>query len=307
MKKLTLEEMQTRLDNDGNIYHTQILCDDVHKTQYQCGMCGEVFISSFHTLLRGTYKICSQCARKIKRTKLKDIDDVRKEVISYGFVPLFNNYKGVHSNLDVEDVNSYRGSMSLVSIRTGSQISKFAKYNKYALYNIKRYCEMNHYPCSIPNQIYNGWDSDIKVICQCGAEYFVNIQHLIYDEQFVCVNCSKSKSNNEKIIEQWLLAHNCIFYNQYTFNDCKNIKMLKFDFYLPKYNLCIEVDGEGHYKPVRFNGISIDKAQILFEKTKKRDNIKNKYCIDNYIDLLRISYQDIQNENYKNLLLSKIH
>lgn len=306
MKKLTLEEMQNRIDNCNNYYHTNILCNDVHKTQFQCGRCGSVFITPFHTLLRNKYKICPTCAKFVKNTKLKKIDDVRKEVIDYGFIPIFSIYRGVHYSLDIEDKNGYRGSISLASIRKGSKISRFAKYNKYALYNIRKYCEIHNYSCIIPNQKYDGWESNIKVICACGKEYVVNIQHLIYDGQISCINCSKSKSNNEKIVEQWLRDNNIMFYSQYEFGDCKNIKTLKFDFYLPEYNLCIEVDGEGHYKPVRFNGVSVDMAKKLFEQTQYRDNIKNQYCETHNITLLRISYVTIANNTFQNILLSKI-
>jgi very-short-patch-repair endonuclease len=58
---------------------------------------------------------------------------------------------------------------------------------------------------------------------------------------------------------------------------------LKFDFYLPKYNLLIEFDGQQHYIPYRGNIIEL-------EKTKFRDNIKTEYCENNIIKLLRIKY-----------------
>jgi len=35
------------------------------------------------------------------------------------------------------------------------------------------------------------------------------------------------------------------------------------------------------------------KAEELFEKTKFRDDIKTNYCKENNIELLRISYKDI--------------
>ena len=67
---------------------------------------------------------------------------------------------------------------------------------------------------------------------------------------------------------------------------------MPFDFYIKKYNLLIEVDGEGHYEPIRFNGCSKKVAEKNFKDTKKRDKIKDEYCIDNNIPLLRISYKE---------------
>ena len=71
--------------------------------------------------------------------------------------------------------------------------------------------------------------------------------------------------------------------------------MLKFDLYLPEYNLCIEYDGEQHFEPVRFAGCSIENATQAFENTKINDQIKNEYCKNNNISLLRIPYWDFKN------------
>ena len=54
--------------------------------------------------------------------------------------------------------------------------------------------------------------------------------------------------------------------------------------------MAIEYDGQQHYKPIEKFGV--EKA---FEKTKFRDVIKNNYCKDNNINLLRIPYWDYNN------------
>ena len=41
--------------------------------------------------------------------------------------------------------------------------------------------------------------------------------------------------------------------------------------------------------------MSEEKVKKNFEDTKKRDTIKNKYCIDNNIRLIRISHKDFNN------------
>ena len=71
------------------------------------------------------------------------------------------------------------------------------------------------------------------------------------------------------------------------FKTCMNIKELPFDFYLPEYNLCIEYDGEHHFHIVsKYGGVE------YLEKVKRNDTIKNIWCLDNSIKLLRISYKE---------------
>ena len=73
-----------------------------------------------------------------------------------------------------------------------------------------------------------------------------------------------------------------------TFNDCYNPETnvrLRFDFYLPDYNCCIEYDGIQH-----FEGWS--NSLLNLRDNKYRDNIKEEYCKNNNIRLIRIPYTD---------------
>ena len=100
-----------------------------------------------------------------------------------------------------------------------------------------------------------------------------------------CPICKSSKG--ELKIKHFLDDSNITFIPQYTFEDCRGkVAKLPFDFYLPEYNILIEFDGKQHF--TGWNN-SIEKLKILQET----DAIKNKYCADNCIRLLRISYKEI--------------
>ena len=69
---------------------------------------------------------------------------------------------------------------------------------------------------------------------------------------------------------------------------------MPFDFYLPEYNICIEFDGIQHFEPRDAFG-----GKVEFEKTKLRDKIKDDYCKNNGLSLIRISnIRDIKNKLY---------
>jgi hypothetical protein len=103
-----------------------------------------------------------------------------------------------------------------------------------------------------------------------------------------CPYCCSSKG--EKIIRKWLIEHNIRFIEEYWFEDCKNIKVLRFDFYLLDYNILIEYDGLQHFYPACFNGIEYEIAEKNFEANNTNDIIKDNYCLENNIPLLRIPY-----------------
>ena len=112
-----------------------------------------------------------------------------------------------------------------------------------------------------------------------------------------CPKCNES--SGERQIRQWLDRHSVVYEYQKTFDDCRNVLPLPFDFYLPKYNSCIEFDGGQHYFPVNLFG-----GEESFEKTVKHDEIKNKYCEDNDIRLLRIPYYEDVDEQLNNFLFT---
>jgi len=103
-----------------------------------------------------------------------------------------------------------------------------------------------------------------------------------------CPKCNSSKG--ELRIESFLKDNKLEYKTQKIFKDCKNIGYLKFDFYIPKYNTCIEFDGIQHFKSFNFFG-GIKKLN----ENIKRDNIKKLYCKNNNITLIRIPYYEINN------------
>jgi hypothetical protein len=103
-----------------------------------------------------------------------------------------------------------------------------------------------------------------------------------------CQKCNRSRGEIE--IENYLLENNINFIPQQKFNDCVGIKnKLSFDFYLPDYSTCIEFDGRMHFEPMSNSNIGLKS----FEDTKRNDIIKNKYCVDKGVNLIRIPYKDI--------------
>lgn len=101
-----------------------------------------------------------------------------------------------------------------------------------------------------------------------------------------CPGCRASKG--EKGISAFLLKHKVFFETQKTFENCKGrFSKLRFDFFLPEFNICIEYDGLQHFTPVNFFG-----GTKTFEIQKKHDEIKTKYCKDHNVELIRIAYYE---------------
>ena len=131
-----------------------------------------------------------------------------------------------------------------------------------------------------------------KCKCDCGNEVTVPSSSLTTKHTLSC-GCLNSYYNSyiSKLLDEAEIEYQSE-YQVIIDND-----RYRFDFYLPQYNLFIEYDGRQHYSP-RFY-IGVYKSEELgiekFNKQKLRDEIKNKYCSDNNINLLRIPYWESQN------------
>lgn len=69
--------------------------------------------------------------------------------------------------------------------------------------------------------------------------------------------------------------------------------IIDFSFILNDKMYFVEYNGSQHYMPIKFNGISFEKAEIMFDKQIKRDIILEKFCYLNNIELIKIDSRKI--------------
>lgn len=95
---------------------------------------------------------------------------------------------------------------------------------------------------------------------------------------------------------------------QKTYDDLKDTKLLPYDFYLPRYNLLVELDGDHHRKPIVYSDENLEEAENKFKDKQRKDELKNSYATLNNIPLLRIEYNKGRREldKWKQLILNKI-
>lgn len=150
---------------------------------------------------------------------------------------------------------------------------------------------------------YNGILPHANFEClKCGHKWSTSTNSVLHGRG--CPKCNIS--HGEKEIIRILNSLKIDYKFQYKFDDCKNNRCLPFDFFIPSKNLCIEYDGIQHFTPVRFSKKSTEEEiKNSFESLKMRDEIKNAYCKDNDINLIRIPYTEYNNiENILNKYIS---
>ena len=127
--------------------------------------------------------------------------------------------------------------------------------------------------------------------CDCGNIHYVTSSNL---KNKNVQSCGCKNSITASTIKKILQDNNINFKTEYTFSDLvspdNNKVRLRFDFAIFKDNKLdrlIEYDGETHY---RYSSGWNNKEK--YEKTIRNDKIKDEYCKNNSIKLIRISYLD---------------
>lgn len=109
-------------------------------------------------------------------------------------------------------------------------------------------------------------------------------------------NVIQKSSKGELTISKVLKKYSITNYKEHIFKDCINPKTnceLRFDFYLPQRNLCIEFDGIQHFEYTpEFHSEDPEKGKFKLRAQQYRDSVKNEYCLNKDINLLRIKYYD---------------
>ena len=148
---------------------------------------------------------------------------------------------------------------------------------------------------------YRGNKEKVCIICPEHGEFWQKpFNHLNGDG---CPECNKSKLENK--IKYFLIKNNIDFVEEKTFEWLIYKENMRLDFYLPKYNIAIECQGEQHFKPIDFSGkLTEEETYELLKIIQDRDKKKKELCEANNVRLLY--YSDKKYEDNIIIKLSEI-
>lgn len=276
--------------------------------------CGKIFTKEWSHIMHDKRLLCSECAKKAqtkdKREKLENdyiklikslgysFEEKPKRIVAGEPITVIQNKTGYKVKIDVRDIKH----------KTKDIIFSDYSNRENLIHNLNVYLRNNDMECKalrITDKVSSDNRTIIEYQCECGRLFYTTA-HKVKKKLGRCNYCNQIISKNERCMEVFLKSLNINYKKQYKFNSCKDHRALPFDFHLTDYDCLIEIDGEQHYEPVRFNGLSQEEAQEKFKTQQKRDKIKDDFCRNNNIPLLRIPYWEFQNDNYKQIFLNFI-
>ena len=298
--RLTLKEVKRRLseirtdieiiDNEYVNAKTGLKC--------KCKNCGHIWKPTWDNLRVG--KGCPKClVDSLKTPHNKFVEDIKAINSGIEIKSKYENMKSMilcRCNIDGTEFKIRADSLTAgFGCPTCSIKARSKSHDEF----IREMQSVNDY-IKITGEYIN---KRTKVECTCGrcGHIWEALPNNLL-EGSNCPNCSIPMSTGEKLVEEYLINKNIEYKKEHTFNNCKNDIVLRFDFYLPNANVCIEYDGEQHFRPIEYFG-GVEK----FKKVKENDSIKNKYCKNNNIKLIRIPYTTDNVEDFLNERLSSTY
>lgn len=133
-----------------------------------------------------------------------------------------------------------------------------------------------------------------KCKCDCGSIVTVQSNHLISGE---AKSCGCLLSSGEEEIANYLTKLKITYERQKMFDSCADKYPLRFDFYLPQYNMVIEYQGIQHFEPIKYFG-----GEVKFATQTKHDEMKKEYCKTHNIKLYYINYNEVVQDKLDELL-----
>ena len=234
-------------------------------------------------------QICPEC-RKLKKftyNKLTIKEFENKCLLKYeNKYKYFQDYNGMKQSITVECKN--HGKFKIVA-------QNHLYNNNGCIQCSNKQTKDTKWLQSQTDKSFMNFDGKVVTsLCDKHGRYSTKLFHFLNGSG--CPICKSSKG--EKNIRNFLEENNIKYIQEKRFSDCVFKKQLPFDFYLPDLNICIEYDGIQHFEEVEFFGGRESLEQIIL-----RDSIKNKYCGEHKICLIRIKFSDNAKEKLEKVLL----
>ena len=294
MRKLNNEEFDLKLNNILGKEYKRIgeykdTKSDIEILHIECN---KTFPAKSYNLLQGYG--CPHCNKKIKKEQ-KEFEDKIFELVGSEYSVL-GEYKGYHKKVKMihntckHEYDVKAGNFTSIGRRCPKCSGLIKKDKEFV-----QKCLDELYPnefkviCEYKNNV-----TPIEIVhLECNKSFKASLKN-IQKGKFSCSHCNMT--SGELFISNILKENNISYDFQYVYNECKDKKVLPFDFRIISNNedYIIEYDGRQHFLPIF--GSNDDERKKNLEITKKHDEIKNSFCENSNIHILRIKYDLNLNE-----------
>lgn len=255
-------------------------------------LCGNEYpVTPNHFTVNG--RRCPECADN-GATRRKTVEQFKKNIedlVGNEYELLSTSYKNNHTNVMMKHkLCSHEYPVSPHNFLAGNRCPECANKTRWQKQKMSHEEFVSRLYDVVGDKYeaiseYDGYNTHLMIRHnECGHEYPVQPANILYGKG--CPACNQSKG--EELINS-LLEDSGVDYNrEHKFEGCKHRRELPFDFVIFENGLpilAIEYDGMQHFRPMGVWG-----GEEKLKRTQICDKIKNEFCENNDIPLVRIPY-----------------
>ena len=294
--KYTLETAKELWRNANLEYLDNIYLNNFTKVNTKCKKCNHLWLTTLNNVQSKAN--CPKCGGTLKKTLNEAIELWNKNNLDY----LDNVYINNETPMNTKCKKcSYIWKINFGNVRNGKNCPKCAGVAKYTLQEAINLFEKSN--LILLDQQYFDVKTKYNVKCKnCNADFKITLDTVLSGQK--CSKCTshlKTEKIALSIIENFfnlkthkkIIKMNCDFQKTCTVDAA---------FILNEKEYFIEINGKQHYAPVRFGGVSKERATKQFEKQIKRDEWLKKYCSDNNILFIEVDTSTCSYNNLKDYI-----
>ncbi len=285
VKRQTLEDCKIVASEKGGECLSEEYINGFTNMLWRCGN-GHEWNTTFMSIKHKSW--CQECVGTKKKT-LEDCIDISTK---RGGRCLSNEYVNDHTKMLWECKDSHRWYATFHGISIGGTWCPFCYGKvKHTIEKCKELASSRGGFC-LSTEYVNVFG---KLTWMCSKGHKWGTCYSVVQKGAWCPRCNESRG--ERFVGEYLTKNNIDYEREKRINGGYRFDLANFN---DKWT--IEYDGVQHFKPVDFFG-----GEKALEGTKKRDAIKNNYCVENGISLLRISCSSKNVERQLDLFFSSVN
>jgi hypothetical protein len=286
----------------GSKYTKRYTIHDCHEIAIKQGGCkdGHKWVAKFGDIVNKE-SWCKRCYGNTRGT----IHDAEDEANKRGWKCLSIEYKNNGSPLEWECERGHTWFASLNNVKRGSGCRYCCGKEWHSLQEAKDTAADNG--CECLSEEYYECDTGLAWKCLiCNDTWTRSLYDAITHSRW-CSKCAPKIRRKRQRILMGMVERILGLKAKEDFRGFAWLKtgrsggMQEIDIWIPELKLAIEYDGEQHFRPVRFGGISVEMAESNYIEQKRRDTQKNSKIHlhqDEVKYFVRFSYTESITEEY---------
>jgi hypothetical protein len=261
------------------------------KMEWQCEY-GHTWFALAGSVLRGSW--CAACARSRRLT----LEDCHKAAAEHGGQCLSKEYVNSVTKLKWACRLGHTWLSGLNGIRQGSWCLVCSGSQKKTIEDARKLALSKGGACL--SESYTNGDTHLVWQCSSGHKWSASFGNVSRGTWCGECKCHKSQRLLAGLIGD--VTGKLVVQGYKRFDWLKTrAGRLELDVWVPDLKLAVEYDGEQHFKPVRFGGMSKDRAKANLISQRQRDRTKNRVIRKHADDVrffIRFSYKECITAEY---------